>query len=271
MRVRIVFSDADGTLLNEKKRITPKTRAAIHDLAEIGISFVIASSRGPTGIYPIQEELGLPGPIICFSGGLILDEKRTVLWEQGFSKETAGCVLEAVEDWNREMRSSLSLAWCLYSFEDWFVKSRKDPRILHEERMVKARSREGDLSSVSGDRIHKIRCSGGPGGILGLERKLKEAFPHLSIVKSSPYLLEICAEGIHKGLALEKVCGIYGISAGDALAFGDNYNDREMLLTAGKAVLMANAPEDLRHEFPHHTLDNEHDGIAHALKELGLV
>ena len=44
------------------------------------------------------------------------------------------------------------------------------------------------------------------------------------------------------------------IATEHTLAFGDNYNDVEMLHTAGRGILMGNAPED--------TKDNDHDGIA---------
>ena len=41
----IVFSDVDGTLLTDDKRVRPATRAAVRTLAKRGIPFVIVSAR----------------------------------------------------------------------------------------------------------------------------------------------------------------------------------------------------------------------------------
>ena len=55
------------------------------------------------------------------------------------------------------------------------------------------------------------------------------------------------------------------------IAFGDNYNDIDMLETVAMPVLMGNAPEALKKAFPNITDSHDHDGIYHALLKLGLV
>ena len=55
------------------------------------------------------------------------------------------------------------------------------------------------------------------------------------------------------------------------MAFGDNYNDEDMLRAVEHGYLMANAPEPLLRRLPLHTLDHNHDGIYAALREAGLV
>ena len=52
------------------------------------------------------------------------------------------------------------------------------------------------------------------------------------------------------------------IATEHTLAFGDNYNDVEMLHTAGRGILMGNAPEDIKEKGFALTKDNDHDGIA---------
>ena len=48
----------------------------------------------------------------------------------------------------------------------------------------------------------------------------------------------------------------------------DNYNDLEMLRAAGLGVAMGNAPDDIRDIAGFVTSDNDHDGIACALRTL---
>ena len=62
-----------------------------------------------------------------------------------------------------------------------------------------------------------------------------------------------------------------GVRPNDAAAFGDNYNDREMLLAVGNGYLIDNAPAELKAQIKKHTKDNNRDGIYYALAELGFI
>lgn len=97
---KIVFSDVDGTLLSSGHRVTPKTRQAIGRLRQRDIPFVIVSARSPAGIEPIVRENGLCGPIVAFSGALLLDEERNVLFGSGMDRDTAAQVVRLPRDWD---------------------------------------------------------------------------------------------------------------------------------------------------------------------------
>ena len=103
------------------------------------------------------------------------------------------------------------------------------------------------------------------------EEIIKAKFPKLSIVKSSPILLEIMAKNITKATAIEKLCELKNISIEKTIAFGDNYNDFEMLTTVKQGFLMDNAPDELKKLIKLHTDSNDNDGIYKALKELSLL
>jgi len=98
MNVEIVFSDVDGTLLNNEHKMLEGTMYAIRKLQEKDIPFVIISARSPSGIYPILEENGFSCPIISYSGALILDDKKNTVYSTGFSKETAENVINFIEE-----------------------------------------------------------------------------------------------------------------------------------------------------------------------------
>ena len=72
---RIVFSDSDGTLLTDDKRVTEKTEQAVKGLVQQGIPFVLVSARMPEAIYPITEAMGVKIPLISYSGALVLTEE----------------------------------------------------------------------------------------------------------------------------------------------------------------------------------------------------
>lgn len=265
MRPRIVFSDVDGTLLDSRHRLLPGTLAGIRALGERGIPFVIISARSPAGIRPILDEYRFACPMVAYSGGLALDEAGAELFSQGFPQETAAQVLAAVEDQG-------GCVWNLYSQDTWIVKDKRDPRVRREEAIVRAQAVQGSLALLDpAAPVHKFLCIGDPSPILALERRLKGDFPALSVVRSSQTQLEVMAAGVTKRSAVQRLCALWKLPLAAAAAFGDHYNDAEMLEAVGLPFLMGNAPEDLRRRFPQVTLDNDHEGIAHALRQMGVL
>jgi len=75
-------------------------------------------------------------------------------------------------------------------------------------------------------------------------------------------------EGISKAEAVKRFCAHLGISPDETIAFGDNFNDVEMLEAVGRSYVMGNAPEEILDRFPYHTADNDHDGIADVLEQI---
>jgi HAD superfamily hydrolase (TIGR01484 family) len=59
-------------------------------------------------------------------------------------------------------------------------------------------------------------------------------------------IVDILPAGCSKGAALHRLAVQQGIRPEEILAIGDNWNDLSMLEMAGRAVLMENAPEDLK-------------------------
>lgn len=263
---KIVFSDVDGTLLNTRHQVLPGTLLAIKSLQKQDIPFVIVSARSPSGIYPIQEKYGFNCPVISYSGALIMDESKRVLYSKGFSRDLAGKVIEFIE------ASRFDCSWNIYSKDTWVVKDRKDPRVAREENIVQAKAVEGTVEILSEDAdVGKILCICDPDCILDIERKLKKEFPSLSVVKSSEILLEVMHGSVTKGSAVKTLCGMWGIPLSNTVAFGDNYNDVEMLETVAMPFLMGNAPEELKIKFPNVTESNDEEGIYAGLTKIGLI
>ena len=72
--------------------------------------------------------------------------------------------------------------------------------------------------------------------------------------------------GALKGMnALEHLCGLLGVGAGQVMAIGDNENDISMLAFAGLGVAMGNAPEHVKAAADFVTKSNVEDGVAWAL------
>lgn len=265
MPVTAVFSDIDGTLLDPTSQVTPRTRRAVAEVQEAGVPFVIVTARGISGTYPLLEQQGIACTVVAYSGGVILDEARNVIHHHGLTRAQAQEVVDFVE------AEGLDMTWSAYSFEDWVAPDKGDERLRAEERIVMAEAREGSVSSIERDEVQKILCLCSRGATAGVESRLRERFPELSVAISSETLVEVMPAGTTKAGAVRTLCGLWGIDPADAVAFGDNYNDVPMLEAVGRGYLMGNAPAELLGRMPLHAPDNAHDGVARTLEDLGLV
>jgi len=83
-------------------------------------------------------------------------------------------------------------------------------------------------------------------------------------------IVDILPGGCSKGSALMRLAEGRRVKAEEILAIGDNWNDVSMLEVAGRAVLMGNAPDDLKTvaEGRGWTVGPRHDedGVAEAIE-----
>ena len=87
--IKVLALDLDGTLTNDQKEITPRTRAALDAALAQGVTIVLASGRPTAGVMPVAQDLGLgqpgrAGAILAYNGGAIVDcaPGGRVLWQQ---------------------------------------------------------------------------------------------------------------------------------------------------------------------------------------------
>ena len=76
MKYKLLVLDVDGTLLNDKKEITPRTHAALLKAQQMGVHVVLASGRPTNGVQPLAEALEL---IITVVSYYLITEVRSSL------------------------------------------------------------------------------------------------------------------------------------------------------------------------------------------------
>lgn len=259
--MKLIFSDIDGTLINDQHQLTEKTKAAIQKRIKKGDLFIPVSARMPQAIRTVADAITKNYPMICYNGALVLDQNKRVIESQTMAIAQAREIISSVE------YNYPSIAWNVYVGNQWF--SPKMPANLNEEKIVQVKSIKiavDDLKRLT--ECHKLLLIGKPTEIDELKHKLKTKFSNLNITKSSPILLEIMAKGVQKGTAVKNLITFFQVPVQATYAFGDNYNDEEMLKVVGHSVAMGNAPQTLKQEVTEVTLDNNHDGIAAVLNKM---
>ena len=258
--VQIIFSDIDGTLINRDYQVTAATRNSIVKAVQQGMVFVPVSARMPDAIQPIIQSIGISSPIISYNGALIQDQEGEVLASLPMQTQLALDICQFVEGHYPD------IAWNIYSYQNWYAMDRQHEWIAREEAIVGLVSQEKSLSDLTDlKEVHKVLLMGDPEQIPSLEKELKKNFPELSIAQSAPYFIEIMAAGIEKGQAVRTFSDHLGVPLSETIAFGDNYNDLDMLKTVGKGYVMANGPVAVQEAIGQVTADHNQDGIAQVL------
>ena len=93
----------------------------------------------------------------------------------------------------------------------------------------------------------------------------------LAFLRYSADGYDVVSRGMNKAVGLRELIDQLKIAPEEVAAFGDNYNDVEMLKLAGTAVAMGNAVDEVKALADYVTTSSDQDGIARALAHLGCI
>lgn len=264
MKYKMIVLDLDGTLTNNKKEITPRTKQALMQAQAAGVHVVLASGRPTYGIVPLAEELKLKdngGYILAFNGGKIIDcTNNEVLFEQKLDEQLVPILFQEAKKAGMEILT--------YQGEGIAATNKDDEYVQHEAFINKMPVTQYDnfLNQLVYP-INKCLIVGDPTPLHELEIRLaKELEGKMDVYRSADFFLECVPLGIDKARALERLISSLGISREEVIACGDGYNDLSMIRFAGLGVAMANAAKDIQSEADFVTLSNEEDGVAHVIE-----
>lgn len=261
---KIIFSDIDGTLLDNRHQIPAKTREKILELEQRGIPFILLSARMPSGVRVIQDALGNRSPIVCYSGGLILDENGKQLFSCQMPLELAVAIKNILDE------TCPDICCNTYGKDLWVVDDDQNSWVLGEEAITGGKAVVGDIRTVfaENDGIHKFLLMGEPEKIAGVEKMLRTRYPELTVSRSKDNYLEVMNGDVKKSAGVHFLCRYYGISEEQAAAFGDGENDVDMIQAVRYGFAMANAPESVKQKARYVTRSNEEEGILHIIQDL---
>lgn len=266
MKYKLIAMDLDGTLNNDQKIITERTRKALMRAQEQGIRLALASARPSPGLYRERDVLRLQdhqGVLMSYNGGRIVDAaSNAVLFETAMNLQQARQVLCALED--------LAVTPILDDGVQFYVTDRNGYRVAYECHNNAMQCVEvEDLAAFLSFAPIKILMSVDPCIISQIQKQIALILPpQLRVVQTAPFYLEVIPNSINKGRGILEICKVLMIDPADVIAFGDAENDIPMLQTAGVGVAMGNAAEMVKTVSDMVTGSNNEDGIAEALDKL---
>ncbi|WP_437828238.1 Cof-type HAD-IIB family hydrolase [Niallia taxi] len=273
--IKVIIMDVDGTLTNNEKVITAKTKEVLVKAQKAGAILVLASGRPTSGLRDIAKELEMEkhhGLLVSFNGSKVVDcETNEVLFNETMSVDEGQEVLEHMK--------KFEVIPIIDKDNYMFVNDVFNNEIDYNGNsinIIKYESRGGkfnlceieDLAAFADYPLNKILTAGSPDYLQQHYKEMMEPFKEkLNCVFTAPFYFEFTAQGIDKAKALDTVLIPRGYKREEMIAFGDGHNDATMVEYAGIGVAMANAVDDLKAVADEVTRSNEEDGIAYTLSK----
>lgn len=275
--IRLIATDLDGTLLNPRGEISPRTLDALHACERRGIKVVMSSGRTFANVRLLALQAGLNSPIISCNGGRVdASPFGPVIMEDTLPVPLAEIVFD-------ELLASGLYIECYTGNTIYRMHPRLSPFLPSPEAYVRQEvvgEEDGFEQRFIDDELERMRAEGVPHAykLAAFSRdpsrlqRIREALCayDLTFTSAFPFNLEIMARGSGKGRCIDFLCRYLGLAREQVMAFGDNTNDAEMLQAAGVAVAMGNAVDALKHAADIVAPANSEDGEAQIIERMVL-
>lgn len=251
--IKLIVTDLDGTLLNGNKELPANFWEVEEELRKRGVIFAVASGRPYASMRRVFEKNLEHILFIAENGGLIKYKDKEVKTSPMNRSDISELIAigRKIEDTH-----------ILLCGKDVMWHESKHPAFLQEsskyyEHMIHV----NDLTHLKEPVIKFTLCD-----MISAEINSAEKMSHLSnkytMAVSGLRWLDITDKSVNKGNAIEFMQGLWSIPKEQTLAFGDYFNDKEMLLKAGHSYAMKNAHPKIKEIAQNITsFDNEEQGV----------
>ncbi len=296
--LRLVAIDLDGTLLDRKGRVSPRTRMAIDTAANCKNILIVPATGRPLASLP-PEVAQLPGIRV------VLTSNGAAVWDLG--DDPLGAVYSRYADADRRKTSEpvclihdvmptetarIAFDICYHfhanlrifsngrAYTDVAGQALRDRQLALKGSTEANQPNDGrftivrDFPEWMSRHAHEIEklCV-----FFESAQQASAALPAFSsvqgieLVQGCPENIEITAAGVDKGAALLTLAASLGIAREQTLAIGDSENDRSMLEKAGHSAVMANGMPQIKAIADYVSCNsNDDDGVAELFNRLVL-
>lgn len=277
--IKAIFFDIDGTLVNDQSKALDSTKQAITYARKNGILCGVATGRSPVRIKEVVDELELDMYVV-YNGQLVYTAERTIV-DQPFDQNVLMKIVKFSDKNHRQIifggREKLEGSTTMLLGQSILIKRfvsllpknfpvrllKKGLQLFSPHRQKK---RYETLKILNESVYQCILLSQE-----SEQEKLEKFFPECTFQRSNAYTVDIIPKGGSKLLGIVAFAKNFGLEMSEIMAFGDHYNDIEMLEGVGIGIAMGNAQREVKQAADFVTNTNEKNGIYEALKHFELI
>lgn len=260
--IKLIATDMDGTLLDKNGQINHEFDGIFKRLIEKDIKFVVASGRQYFRLKEDFKEYSDQIVFIADNGSMVMyrDEK---IHSKSLKDEYVGQIIDYIkQDENLEM--------VLSGKKKAYLDADKEDIIDEIKKYYKEYEIVEDLAHVQ-EEILKIAVYSPNSAEKTYNKILKQSWgDKVKVSLSGEIWIDIYSEETNKGIAIKMIQEKFGIKKEETMAFGDYFNDVEMLQEAKYSYAMENAPEDFKKYANFIAGSNEENGVLEVIKEIVL-
>ena len=267
---RMVVTDLDGTLLNNKKQVSEGNAQAIKKLKDHDVEFVMATGRSDVMTRAYTKKLKNTDIVIGCDGAAIRNIRTgQTLYENHLSSETCHKAFEVCQKYG--------LQYYVFAKDELVSDDPQNERFLIHQEFNKTVEEDeqipmkvvNDLNEYVNDHIvYKIVASHNDTKYLDEIAEVVKKETDADAIRSGKRVLAVKARGVSKADAIKKLAQILDISIEDIVAFGDEVNDIEMLKLAGLGIAMENADDTVKQAADKIAGNNDQDGVGKELEKI---
>jgi len=273
--IRLIAIDVDGTLLDTRGQIPQANIDAIHEAVHGGIAVALVTGRSYPFVRPIAEPLPSAMTLIVSNGAVERGMDGSRFARRLLDRHIARAVLDST----RPFRHAAALVFdrdadrqVMFETMDWEHPGRKAYWARNQSLIAQSVPLEDALTE---DPI-QVMFNGGVETMRMLVEGLRAEAGDFAVslteyVHRDFSLIDVTAPAATKGRALAWRAAQLGLGRDEVMAVGDNFNDLDMLEFAGLPVVMGNSVPGLLERGWATTGDNEHAGLAEAIRRFALV
>ena len=260
--IKLIASDIDGTLVNENKEFSPDFFEILKELNRRDIKFVAASGRSRYAIERIFKPHDKDILYISDNGAFISDSKNEYFVHK-MKKDEIEQVIELLLP-----IKGIQIILC-GKYKSYFVdfkENLKDAITVYYdifEPVDDYKKIDDDILKIA---VYDTLCSA-----KNAHPKIKDKLPkNLYSVVSSDVWLDVMDKSINKGTGMKVLQKAFDIDYDETMAFGDFFNDVEMLKCAKYSYAMKNAGDEIKKCCNFIAPSNNEFGVSKVIKDVVL-